>query len=591
MVALAVVCVGVTGQLMHRHGRRRARRASPARDLRMSARHAAAEAAPTTQSAGGWRERWRARSWSQDERVQDHSVASWTRRAAAPPGSPAAPPAGSASSPGRRRRPRASARCAPAARRGGYLRHGAREPESAGLSGDLRRAAAGGGPARRRARAAARPVRRAAAGAAAAPADRGRAPHGARGDRDARGGPGGRRETRELARTLDRLAAALRRQDELRRATVADVAHELRNALVGVVGRIEALQDGMVADEKRRSTRTKRATRDGSTGWSTTCCSWPTPSGPPARAQAAARPRRVSPSERAAHADRLRRARHRLRVRAPCRRASTATPGGSRRSRQPALQRPALHRSRRPRAASALDVRDGEAVLRGRRLRHRHPARAPGRIFDRFWRDSRGARARRRGLRRRPRARRASSCWPTTAGSRSRAVRATGSTLRVFLPLAVDRGRGSPLVREPQARVRRDRRRPDGLAPARRDRHRERRADRGGADRRGRRAARSTSCSTSPTWPSSTRPAWAPSSPSRPRSACGRRPFRPRGRPAPRQAGVRPAAARRVHGSRRDARRRVGAGIQPLSDPSGGPPAVHGRRPAARSLRSRARPL
>jgi two-component system, OmpR family, sensor histidine kinase BaeS len=63
-------------------------------------------------------------------------------------------------------------------------------------------------------------------------------------------GSGGSRETQELAQTLDRLAAALRRQDELRRATAADVAHEMRNALVGVVGRLEAILDGVVPDEK-----------------------------------------------------------------------------------------------------------------------------------------------------------------------------------------------------------------------------------------------------------------------------------------------------------------------------------------------------
>ena len=74
-------------------------------------------------------------------------------------------------------------------------------------------------------------------------------------------GSGGPRETTELALTLDRLAAALRRQDELRRATVADIVHELRNALVGVVGRIEALQDGMVADEQTALERTARDAR------------------------------------------------------------------------------------------------------------------------------------------------------------------------------------------------------------------------------------------------------------------------------------------------------------------------------------------
>jgi two-component system, OmpR family, sensor histidine kinase BaeS len=74
-------------------------------------------------------------------------------------------------------------------------------------------------------------------------------------------GYGGSRETRELARVLDRLAAALRRQDELRRATGADVAHELRGALVGVIGRLEALQDGIVQDEQAVIDRALRDAR------------------------------------------------------------------------------------------------------------------------------------------------------------------------------------------------------------------------------------------------------------------------------------------------------------------------------------------
>ncbi|MDX6723245.1 MAG: two-component system, OmpR family, sensor histidine kinase BaeS [Solirubrobacteraceae bacterium] len=61
-------------------------------------------------------------------------------------------------------------------------------------------------------------------------------------------GSGGGREMTRLAHTMDRLAAALRRQDELRRATAADVTHELRSALVGVVARIETLQDGVADD-------------------------------------------------------------------------------------------------------------------------------------------------------------------------------------------------------------------------------------------------------------------------------------------------------------------------------------------------------
>jgi signal transduction histidine kinase len=61
-------------------------------------------------------------------------------------------------------------------------------------------------------------------------------------------GSGGGREMTRLAQTMDRLAAALRRQDELRRATASDVTHELRGALVGIFARVEALRAGLVDD-------------------------------------------------------------------------------------------------------------------------------------------------------------------------------------------------------------------------------------------------------------------------------------------------------------------------------------------------------
>jgi len=63
-------------------------------------------------------------------------------------------------------------------------------------------------------------------------------------------GSGGGREMTRLAETMDRLATTLRRQDELRRATAADVTHELRGALVGVSSRVEALRHGFVDDEE-----------------------------------------------------------------------------------------------------------------------------------------------------------------------------------------------------------------------------------------------------------------------------------------------------------------------------------------------------
>jgi anti-anti-sigma factor len=57
---------------------------------------------------------------------------------------------------------------------------------------------------------------------------------------------GGSRELNELGDTLARLATTLSVQDEQRRATAADVMHELRGLLGNVLGRIEAVQDGVV---------------------------------------------------------------------------------------------------------------------------------------------------------------------------------------------------------------------------------------------------------------------------------------------------------------------------------------------------------
>jgi two-component system, OmpR family, sensor histidine kinase BaeS len=74
-------------------------------------------------------------------------------------------------------------------------------------------------------------------------------------------GAGGSREMRKLARTMDRLAATLRRQDEVRRATAADVSHELRGALVGVFTRVDALQEGLVDDERTTFAQLERDAR------------------------------------------------------------------------------------------------------------------------------------------------------------------------------------------------------------------------------------------------------------------------------------------------------------------------------------------
>ena len=145
-------------------------------------------------------------------------------------------------------------------------------------------------------------------------------------------GSGGPRETTELARTLDRLAAALRRQDELRRATVADIVHELRNTLVGVVGRIEALQDGMVADEQTALERTaaRRAPPQPAGGRRAAARGGPEAracSSASARSTSRRSPRSAGPPSRtgsptAASSSRA----------VPCRRGWRATPSGWRRS-------------------------------------------------------------------------------------------------------------------------------------------------------------------------------------------------------------------------------------------------------------------
>lgn len=60
---------------------------------------------------------------------------------------------------------------------------------------------------------------------------------------------GGGAEIRQLAEALNRLSATLQREDELRRETVADVAHELRTPVSGILARIEAAQDGLLPDD------------------------------------------------------------------------------------------------------------------------------------------------------------------------------------------------------------------------------------------------------------------------------------------------------------------------------------------------------
>lgn len=73
------------------------------------------------------------------------------------------------------------------------------------------------------------------------------------GDRSARTDvPGAVGELGVLARAVDRMAADLEREDRLRRALVADVAHEVRTPLTILLGEVEALEDGVVPADPQR---------------------------------------------------------------------------------------------------------------------------------------------------------------------------------------------------------------------------------------------------------------------------------------------------------------------------------------------------
>jgi two-component system sensor histidine kinase BaeS len=69
------------------------------------------------------------------------------------------------------------------------------------------------------------------------------------GDLEARVQPAGAPETATLGRAFNRLAETLEHEEQIRRAAAADIAHELRTPLAGIVSRIEAAQDGVLRDE------------------------------------------------------------------------------------------------------------------------------------------------------------------------------------------------------------------------------------------------------------------------------------------------------------------------------------------------------
>jgi len=66
------------------------------------------------------------------------------------------------------------------------------------------------------------------------------------GDLQARIDPVGDPEVRSVAQALNRLAETLEHEEEIRKQTVADLAHELRTPVNGLLARIEAAQDGVL---------------------------------------------------------------------------------------------------------------------------------------------------------------------------------------------------------------------------------------------------------------------------------------------------------------------------------------------------------
>jgi two-component system sensor histidine kinase BaeS len=68
------------------------------------------------------------------------------------------------------------------------------------------------------------------------------------GDLEARLEERGDDEIRAIARALNRLAETLQHEEELRKESVADLSHELRTPVMGLLARIEAAQDGVLRD-------------------------------------------------------------------------------------------------------------------------------------------------------------------------------------------------------------------------------------------------------------------------------------------------------------------------------------------------------
>ena len=69
------------------------------------------------------------------------------------------------------------------------------------------------------------------------------------GDLETRVPESGDDEIGAVAEALNSLAETLQQEESLRKESVADLAHELRTPVMGLLARVEAAQDGVLEDE------------------------------------------------------------------------------------------------------------------------------------------------------------------------------------------------------------------------------------------------------------------------------------------------------------------------------------------------------
>ena len=167
------------------------------------------------------------------------------------------------------------------------------------------------------------------------------------GDLDARVPESGDAEIAAVADALNRLAETLQQEEGLRKESVADLAHELRTPVQGMLARVEAAQDGVLDDEAANlSAMHDEALRLARLLDDLSALAEAERPGPAARGRAGG-PRRGRRRADGGVRRRVRRQGHRplLRPRAGDRRRRAQTSRAGRR--EPALQRPALHGRRR----------------------------------------------------------------------------------------------------------------------------------------------------------------------------------------------------------------------------------------------------